>query len=73
MASIAHLPSPIGDTAKRPTFLVGAPVNLGMSTTKLELDQRDHRADVLEADPAALAPPDPHRPAGPGASIITQP
>lgn len=30
------------------------------------LDERDHRADVLEADPAALAPPNPHRPAGPG-------
>src|SRR5699024_8827074 len=30
------------------------------------LDERDPLAGVLEADPAALAPPDPHGPAGPG-------
>ena len=33
---------------------------------RILLDERDHRADALEADPAALAPPDPHRPAGTG-------
>ena len=30
------------------------------------LDERDHRANVLVTDPAALAPSDPHRPTRPG-------
>lgn len=38
----------------------------GRAGPEVLLDERNHRADVLKADPEALAPPDPHRPPGPG-------
>lgn len=57
------------ELADRPTDRAGAQQAPRSADGGVLFDERDHRAGVLEAAPAALAPPDPHRPAL-GASII---
>lgn len=50
----------------RPPDRAGAQKTARGADLRVLLHERDHLADVLVADPAALAPPDPHRSAGPG-------
>ena len=54
------------ELADRPADRAGAQQAPRGADLRILLDEGRHRADALETDPAALAPPDPHRPARPG-------